>query len=103
VYKPIYKEAQAAAALAIYLRAGVKPPKALINATTVDPDQSIAKYKSVPSVLETSSWVTASTIQSTIIAQKWLTAASICTSTAPTVAGATEPTYAADCTKYGIS
>ena len=103
VYKPIYKEAQAAAALAIYLRAGVKPPAKLINATTTDPDQKIAKYASVPSVLETSSWVTASTIQSTIIAQKWLTAASICTNTAPTVAGATEPTYAADCTKYGIS
>ncbi|MGH3733276.1 MAG: sugar ABC transporter substrate-binding protein [Acidimicrobiales bacterium] len=103
VYKPIYKEAQAAAALAIYLRAGVKPPAGLINAKTSDPDQNITKYKSVPSVLETSSWVTASTIQSTIIAQHWLTAADICTNTAPTVAGATEPTYAADCTKYGIS
>jgi D-xylose transport system substrate-binding protein len=103
VYKPIYKEAQAAAALAIYLRAGVKPPSGLVNATVTDPDATINKYKSVPAVLETSSWVTAATIQSTIIAQGWLTAASICTNTSPTVAGQTEPTYAADCTKYGIS
>ena len=32
VYKPIYLEAQAAAALALYLRAGVTPPAALVNA-----------------------------------------------------------------------
>ena len=31
VYKPIYLEAQAAAALAMYLRAGVTPPAALVN------------------------------------------------------------------------
>jgi D-xylose transport system substrate-binding protein len=103
VYKPIFMEAQAAAALALYLRAGVKPPSGLVNSVTTDPNATVNKYKSVPSVLETSVWVTASTIQSTIIAQHWLTAAQICTSTAPTVAGQTEPTYAADCTKYGIS
>ena len=34
VYKPIFLEAQAATALAMYLRAGVKPPAALINGTT---------------------------------------------------------------------
>jgi D-xylose transport system substrate-binding protein len=103
VYKPIYKEAQAAAALALYLRAGVKPPAGLVNSVTKDPDATINKYKSVPSVLETSEWVTAKTIQSTIIAQGWLPASAICTSTSPTVAGQTEPTYAADCTTYGIS
>src|SRR6202453_1884587 len=103
VYKPIYKEAQAAAALALYLRAGVKPPAGLVNSITKDPDATINAYKSVPSVLETSEWVTAKTIQSTIIAQGWLPASAICTSTSPTVAGATEPTYAADCTTYGIS
>jgi len=103
VYKPIYKEAQAAAALALYLRAGVKPPSGLVNAVVTDPDATINKYKSVPAVLEQSVWVTASTIESTIIAQHWLTAADICTDTAPTVAGSTQPTYATDCTKYGIS
>jgi len=103
VYKPIFEEAQAAAALALYLRAGVKPPSGLVNSVTTDPNATINKYKSVPSVLETSVWVTASQIQSTIIAQGWLTAADICTNTSPTVAGAPQPTYAADCTKYGIS
>ena len=36
VYKPIYLEAQAAVALALYLRAGVKPPSALVNGKTQD-------------------------------------------------------------------
>src|SRR5437764_3475069 len=36
VYKPIYLEAQAAAALALYLRASETPPASLVNATTQD-------------------------------------------------------------------
>ena len=36
VYKPIYLEAQAAVALAVYLRAGMTPPAALVN--VIDPD-----------------------------------------------------------------
>ncbi len=36
VYKPIYLEAQAAAALALYLRAGLTPPSTLVNSTTKD-------------------------------------------------------------------
>ena len=36
VYKPIYLEAQAAAALALYLRAGAKPPAALVNGATIE-------------------------------------------------------------------
>ena len=81
VYKPIYEEAQAAAALALYLRAGVKPPKGLVNGTTTDSSTKIAAYEHVPSVLLTSSWVTASTIESTVIAQKFVSVSSICTST----------------------
>ena len=38
VYKPIYLEAQAAAAAALYLRAGQTPPAALVNGTTKDTD-----------------------------------------------------------------
>ena len=34
VYKPIYAEAQAAVALALYLRAGKTPPASLLNGTT---------------------------------------------------------------------
>jgi D-xylose transport system substrate-binding protein len=102
VYKPIFEEAAAAAALSIFIRGHAKPPKALVNSSTVDSGQSISKFKNVPSVLLTSTWVTSSNIESTVIAQKFLTAASICTSQSPTVAGATEPTFAADCSKYGI-
>ncbi len=36
VYKPNSIEAQTSVALALYLRAGVKPPKKLVNATTKD-------------------------------------------------------------------
>ncbi len=36
MYKPIYKEAQAAVALALYLRAGKTPPASLLNGTTED-------------------------------------------------------------------
>ena len=34
VYKPIWAEAQAAVALATYLRAGLKPPAKLVNSKT---------------------------------------------------------------------
>ena len=47
VYKPIYLEAQAAAALALYVRAGQTPPASLVNGSTED---STAKVE-VPSVL----------------------------------------------------
>ena len=36
VYKPIYLEAQAAAALALYVRAGQTPPSSLVNGSTQD-------------------------------------------------------------------
>ena len=55
VYKPIWQEAQAAAALAIYMRAGKTPPKALVNGTTT-PDP--IDEANVPSVLLKASWVT---------------------------------------------
>ena len=57
VYKPIYLEAQAAAALALYLRAGKKPPADLVNGTTKD----TMGNTSVPSVLLTPEWVTTRT------------------------------------------
>ena len=36
VYKPMLLEAQTSVALALYLRAGAKPPKKLVNGTTKD-------------------------------------------------------------------
>ena len=48
VYKPIYLEAQAAVALALYLRAGKTPPSSLVNGNTEDTTERV----SVPSVLD---------------------------------------------------
>jgi D-xylose transport system substrate-binding protein len=87
VYKPVFLEAQAAAALAMYLRAGLTPPKTLINGTTEDTVNNIA----VPSILETPEWVTPTTVEKTIVHDKFVPASQIC-------AGG----YAADCTKYKI-
>ena len=49
VYKPIYIEAQAAVALAMFLRAGQTPPAALVNGSVTDTKSNTA----VPSVLGT--------------------------------------------------
>jgi D-xylose transport system substrate-binding protein len=87
VYKPIYLEAQAAAALALYLRAGKTPPKGLVNGSTTD-TQANTK---VPSSLLTPQWVTPTNVESTVVKDNFVTASQICT-------GA----FAADCTKYGI-
>src|SRR6266702_7322820 len=54
VYKAIYLEAQAAVALAMFMRAGKTPPSALVNGTTNDSKTSTA----VPSVLLSPKWVT---------------------------------------------
>jgi D-xylose transport system substrate-binding protein len=78
VYKPIYLEAQAAAAMALYLRAGQTPPKSLVNGTTVD---STAK-KNVPSVLLTPTWVTSANMNDTVIKDKFVKASDICTTAA---------------------
>ncbi len=102
VYKPIWLEAQAAAALAIYLRAHVAPPRGLVNATSTDSSATINSLKKVPSVLLTATWVTAANVQKTVIKDKVIKASDLCTNTAPTVEGKTVPSYAADCTTYGI-
>ena len=74
VYKPIYLEAQAAAALAMYVRAGVTPPPSLLNGTTTDPSTKA----SVPSVLLKPEWVTPSNMNSTIIADHFVPASQLC-------------------------
>jgi D-xylose transport system substrate-binding protein len=98
VYKPIWLEAQAAAALAVYLRAGVKPPTGLLNGKSSD----TLEGKSVPAVLLSPKWVTPSQVESTVIQDRVLTVAQLCANTAPVVANSKQPTYAADCKKYGI-
>jgi D-xylose transport system substrate-binding protein len=87
VYKPIYKEAQAAVTLALYMRAGQKPPKTLLNSTTLDP---ITKAH-VPSVLLFPTWVTPQNMKATIVKDNFVPVKQLCAGT-----------YAKDCRRYGI-
>ncbi len=88
VYKPIYLEAQASVALAMYLRAGVKPPAALVSRTSKD----VNTGASVPSILLKPEWVTPQNMNSTVIKDNFVPASQLCTGS-----------FKADCTKYGIS
>jgi D-xylose transport system substrate-binding protein len=88
VYKPIYLEAQAAVALAMYIRAGKTPPSSLVNGSTLDSQEG----KQVPSVLLKPEWVTPANMNSTVIADQFVPAQQLCV-------GA----YAAACKTAGIS
>lgn len=74
VYKPIYLEAQAAVALAIYMRAKETPPAALINGKTMDSQAS----KNVPSILLTPLWVTPKNMAQTVIKDGFVKASKLC-------------------------
>jgi D-xylose transport system substrate-binding protein len=88
VYKPIYFEAGATAALAMYLRAGKVPPSSLVNGSEVD---TVAKV-SVPSILANPVWVTTANMKDTVIKDNFVPAAQLC-------AGQ----YASACAAAGIS
>jgi D-xylose transport system substrate-binding protein len=75
VYKPIYLEAQASAAVAIYVRAGKTPPADLVNGKTPDTQSNV----DVPSVLLTPVWVTTDNMADTIIKDGAVKASDICT------------------------
>jgi D-xylose transport system substrate-binding protein len=77
VYKPIYLEAQGAAAVALYLRAGQTPPAALVNGQTQDPG---ANNANVPSVLLTPVWVTTQNLQSTVVKDGAVKVSDLCIS-----------------------
>jgi D-xylose transport system substrate-binding protein len=87
-YKPIYLEAQAAAALALYVRAGVTPPASLLNGQTQDPQTKT----NVSSVLLTPEWVTTQNMNSTVITDKFVPASQLCSGK-----------FASACTAAGIS
>jgi D-xylose transport system substrate-binding protein len=74
VYKPIYLEAQASVALALYLRAGLKPPAGLVNGKTAD---SQAKSQ-VKSVLLTPLSVDSSNMAATVIKDGFVKASELC-------------------------
>ncbi len=88
VYRPIWLEAQAAAALAMYVRAGITPPPGLLNGNFMDPQTDA----SVASALLTPEWVTTLNMKSTVIADGFLSASSLCSGN-----------YALDCSAAGIS
>jgi D-xylose transport system substrate-binding protein len=87
VYKPVYLEAQAAAAIAIYLRAGEKAPASLLNATTKDSNANT----DVPSVYLTPVWVNAGNMAATVVKDKAVNVSDLCSA------------VASACTAAGIS
>jgi D-xylose transport system substrate-binding protein len=89
VYKPIYVEAQAAVAVALYLRAGQTPPSGLVNGET---DDTTAKTK-VASVLLTPVSVDSTNMASTVVKDNFVKASEICTT----------PELKTACTQAGIS
>ena len=79
MYKPNYAEAQAAAALALYLRADKTPPSTLVNATTRD-DQLNADIKSV---YTKPVWVTTENMADTVIKDDVIPIDQVCDGTWP--------------------
>jgi D-xylose transport system substrate-binding protein len=74
VYKAIYLEAQASAALAIYLASGVEPPAALVNGKTADSTTKL----DVPSVLLTPLWVTEANMADTVVKDGFVDPKKLC-------------------------
>jgi D-xylose transport system substrate-binding protein len=92
VYKPFYAEAQAAAALAIFLRAGVTPPSTLVNDTTKDTEIG----KDIQSVYTTPVWVTTDKVADVV-------ADSNTTGVGPTAKDVCTGALQSACTQAGIS
>jgi D-xylose transport system substrate-binding protein len=74
VYKPIYLEAGATAALAMYLRAGKTPPSSLVNGSVLDAVSQVP----VPSILATPEWVTTANMNDTVIKDNFVSATQLC-------------------------
>jgi D-xylose transport system substrate-binding protein len=76
VYKPVYREAEDAVAVATILLAGDTVPAALLNAKTIDPaDSSVTE----PASLLGATWVTKANMESTVVKDGFDTATAICT------------------------
>jgi D-xylose transport system substrate-binding protein len=74
VYKPVYEEAQAAVAIALYLRAKLTPPSTLVNAETMDSEIG----KNIKSVYTVPTWVTTANMASTVVKDKAVPVSTIC-------------------------
>ena len=76
VYKAVYLEAQDAVALATVLRAGLTPPAALVNGTTSPPSGVTGSQQ--PASLLVPIWVDKSNMAKTVIADKFVDSATLC-------------------------
>jgi D-xylose transport system substrate-binding protein len=74
VYKPYFAEAQAAAALALYLRADKTPPSTLVNDTTRDSTLNA----DIKSVYTKPFWVTKENMADTVVKDGTITASELC-------------------------
>ena len=74
VYKPYFAEAQAAAALALFLRAGKTPPSSLVNDTT----QDTTLNADIKSVYTKPFWVTTENMDDTVVKDGTITASALC-------------------------
>ena len=87
VYKPVYKEAQDAVAMADILLSGNTVPSALLNGQTVDPANSSITE---PASLLSATWVDATNMEQTVVKDGFDPASAICA-----IAGASLCTSAA--------
>ena len=85
VYKAVYLEAQDAVAIATYLRAGQTPPSGLVNSTT---KPASGPGSTEPASLLTPKWVDSTNMASTVIADKFVDAATLCTAVGASVCSA---------------
>jgi len=74
VYKPYFAEAQAAAALALYLRADKTPPSTLVNDTTKDTTLNA----DIKSVYTKPFWVTTENMNDTVVKDGTISASVLC-------------------------
>ncbi|HEY5025083.1 MAG TPA: substrate-binding domain-containing protein [Acidimicrobiales bacterium] len=90
VYKAVYQEAQDAVSLATILRAGKTPPAALVNSTTTPPHGVAGSAQ--PASLLTPVWVDATNMAATVIADKFISASTLCTAVGNSVCTAAKIT-----------
>jgi D-xylose transport system substrate-binding protein len=86
VYKAVYLEAQDAVALATVLRAGATPPSGLVNSTTSPPSGVSGNQQ--PASLLVPIWVDKSNMEATVIKDKFVDVATLCSKAGASVCSA---------------
>jgi len=86
VYKAVYLEAQDAVALATVLRAGATPPSGLVNGTTAPPSGVSGNQQ--PASLLVPVWVDKSNMEATVIKDKFIDVATLCSKAGASVCSA---------------